>query len=167
MKTPSKPKPEIAVPPAPPKAVTNLSQLEQLSNGAPLIVDLKIRDQVVRFTERRLKPVESKEVKLILERALPPILPPEKEGMPARYDYRDPGYLRRLEEDKRQARALALHTAFPLFAEALAQEAPNDPVDAQRICQFIESRSLDDDILEALFARVYERQVDAATVSFS
>jgi hypothetical protein len=149
-----------------PTAITSLSQLEQLSNGAPVVVDVTLRGQLVQFTGRRLKPVESKEVKLLLEEALPPILPPEKEGEPVRYDYRDPGYLRRVEENRRRARALALHAAFPLFREGLA--ATGEPVDEKRIVEFIESRELDDDVLDVLFKAVVERVVNAsALVGFS
>jgi len=148
---------------AEPVAVTSVSQLEGLSHGAPLVVDVPIHGSLVRFTGRRLKPVETKEIKLLLEQVLPPLLPPEKEGGPARYDLRDAGYLRRMEENRRQARALALHTAFPIFREALAAEP--GPVDAARITEFIESRNLDDDILEVLFNRVAERVVDAAALT--
>ncbi len=149
-----------------PAEVTSLSQLEQLSNGAPVLVDVNIRGTLVRFTGRRLKPLESKEIKLLLEAALPPLLPPEKEGEPVRYDYRDPGYLRKVEENRRRARALALHAAFPMFREALS--ADGGPVDENRIVAFIEGRDLDDDVLDLLFNAVIERVVEAtAHVGFS
>lgn len=61
-----------------------------------MLVDVKLRGQMVRFTGRRVKPVESKEIKLLLEAALLPLLPPEKEGGQVRYDPRDPGYLRKV-----------------------------------------------------------------------
>jgi len=149
-----------------PMEVSSLSQLEQLSNGAPVVVDVKLRAQMVRFTGRRLKPVESKEIKLLLEAAMPPLLPPEKEGGQVRYDYRDPGYLRKVEENRRKARALALHAAYPIFKEGL--DAAGGPVDENRIAEFIESRNLDDDVLEVLFKAVIGRVVDAASlVGFS
>jgi hypothetical protein len=151
---------------SPPQEVTSLSQLEQMSNGAPVIVEVKLREQWVRFTGRRLKPVESKEIKLLLEAALPPLLPPEKEGGQVRYDYRDPGYLRKVEENRRKARALALHAAYAIFKEGMA--ASGEPVDENRIAEFIESRNLDDDVLDVLFKAVIERVVDAASlVGFS
>jgi hypothetical protein len=59
-------------------AITFLSQLEQLSNGAPVVVVVAIRGTPVQFTGRRLKPQESKEVKILLESAMPPILPPDQ-----------------------------------------------------------------------------------------
>ena len=153
-------------PAAPPVAITSLSQLEQLSHGAPVIVDVPLRGQVVRFTGRRLRPVESKEVKILLESALPPLVPSTKEGEPVRYDYRDAGYLRRVEENRRRARALALHAAFPVFAEA--QPPGIGPVDADRIVERIETCNVDDDVLETLFRKVIERVVDAsALVGFS
>jgi hypothetical protein len=37
------------------------------------------------------------------------------------YDYRNPGYLTKVETNRRQARALVLQAAFPTFAEALAR----------------------------------------------
>lgn len=149
-----------------PTDVTSLSQLEQLSNGAPVIVEVKLREQMVRFRGRRLKPIESKEIKLLLEAALPPLLPPEKEGGQVRYDYRDPGYLRKVEENRRKARALALHAAYPIFKEGL--DAAGGPVDENRIAEFMESRNLDDDVLDVLFKAVIERVVDAASlVGFS
>ena len=61
-----------------PVEITELSQLEKLSHGEPIVVELQIRNQLVRLVGRRLKPAEAKEVKLLIERALPPILPPEK-----------------------------------------------------------------------------------------
>src|SRR5437879_7212592 len=104
----------------PPVEITDLSQLEKLSHGAPIICDIVVRGQPVRLVGRRLKPAETKEVKLLLERALPSVLPPEKEGEPARYDFRDPGFLKTSEEDRRIARALAIYSAFPIFRQALA-----------------------------------------------
>ena len=98
------------------------------------------------------------QVKLLLEQAMPPLLPPETEGGEVRYDYRNPGYLTQVETNRRQARALALHASFPIFAEALA--ATGEPVDAERIATFIESRDLDDDVLEALFRAAVERLVE-------
>jgi len=171
MKSVQSPKSEVRSPnPEPaavvPLAVTSLSQLEQLSNGAPVIVDATLRGQLVRFTGRRLKPVESKEVSLLLEESLPPMLPPEKEGEPVRYDYRNPQFLRQVEENRRKARALALHASFPLFAEAL--KAEDGPVDAARIVAMVEGAALDDDVLDLLFKAVIERVVEAAAyVGFS
>ena len=88
---------------------------------------------------------------------MPPILPPEKEGEQPRYDFRDPGYLRQSEENRRTARALALYSAFPVFRQALEKEG--GPVDQNRIVQFIENRDIEDDALEILFNLVIERIV--------
>jgi len=137
--------------------ITELSQLEKLSHGEPIVVDLEIRQQSVRLVGRRLKPSETKEVKLLLERALPPVLPPGKEGGQPRYDLRDPNYLRAAEEDRRIARALAIYSAFPVFRQALEKEG--GAIDNKRIVDFIESRELEDDILELLFSRITERIV--------
>ena len=57
--------------------LTELSQLEKISHGEPLLVDVVVRGQPVRFVGRRLKVGETKEVKLLLERALPPLMAPE------------------------------------------------------------------------------------------
>jgi hypothetical protein len=141
--------------PKPPLEITELSQLEKLSHGEPIVVDLQIRKTAVRLVGRRLRPSESKEVKLLLERALPPVLPPEREGGQPRYDFRDPNYLRTAEEDRRVARALAIYSAFPIFKQALE----NDAADNKLIVEFIESREMDDDILDLLFARITERIV--------
>src|ERR1043166_9911352 len=103
----------------PPVEITELSQLEKLSHGAPIVCDIVVRGQPARLGGRRLKPAETKEVKLLLERALPPVLPPEKEGEPARYDFRDPGLLQTSQGGRRFARALALYSAFPVFRQAL------------------------------------------------
>ena len=143
-----------------PLEITELSQLEKLSHGEPIVVEIEIRGKPARLTGRRLKPAESKEIKLLLERALPPVLPPEKEGGQPRYDFRDPNYLRSAEEDRRTARALAVYSAFPIFKQAL--EATGVAVDTRTIVEFIENREMDDDILEALFARVTERIVGIA-----
>jgi hypothetical protein len=150
----SKPKPK------PPLEITELSQLEKLSHGEPIIVDLQIRKATVRLIGRRLKPSESKEVKLLLERALPPVLPAEREGGQPRYDFRDPNYLRSAEEDRRVARALAIYSAFPIFKQALQKEG--EALDNKRIVEFIEGREMDDDILDLLFNRVTERIVGVA-----
>ncbi len=144
--------------PVPPPAaveITDLSQLEKLSHGEPIIADVIVRGQPVRLVGRRLKPSETKEVRLLLERALPPMLPPEKEGDSARYDFRNPAYLTESEDNRRQARALAIYSAFPVFRAALEKEG--GPVDRGRIIQFIENRELDDDILDILFNLVTER----------
>jgi hypothetical protein len=145
--------------------ITELSQLERISHGAPLIVDVPIRGKVVRLTGRRLKPAENVEIKLLLERALPPLLPPEKEGEQPRYDFRDPGYLKSAEENRRSARALAIYSAFPVFKAALEKEG--GPIDSGRIVQFIENRDIEDDALEVLFNAVIERVVGAPYVGFS
>lgn len=141
----------------PPLEITELSQLEKLSHGEPIVVDLQIHKQTVRLIGRRLKPSETKEVKLLLERALPPVLPPEREGGQPRYDFRDPNYLRNAEEDRRVARALAIYSAFPIFKQSLEKEG--NAVETKRIVEFIESREMEDDILELLFSRVTERIV--------
>ena len=164
-------RPRTTGPRQPPMEITDLSQLEKLSHGAPIICDIVVRGQAVRLVGRRLKPAETKEVKLLLERALPPVLPPEKEGEPARYDFRDPGFLKTSEEDRRVARALAIYSAFPVFRqsfEALANGAQGGPIDQDRIVQFIESREIEDDVLEVLFGRIIERVVSVpAYVGFS
>ena len=134
-------------------AVASLSQLEQLSNGRPLNVELTVGGQPIMLTGRRLKPAEVMEVQLLLESALPPMLP-TKEGEPERYDLRDEGYRRRVEMCRRKARALALVSAFPLFGEKVPIGAPLEQVVAA-----VEGANLDDDLLEALFRRVLERVV--------
>lgn len=159
-------KPGHKPPTRPPVEITELSQLEKISHGEPIICDVIVRGQPVRLVGRRLKPLETKEIKLLLDEALPPLLPPEKEGAPARYDFRDPGYLKRSEDNRRIARALALYSAFPVFRAALEKEG--GPVDCNRIVQFIENRELEDDVLELLFERVIERVVGLAPyVGFS
>jgi hypothetical protein len=85
------------------------------------------------------------------------LLPPEKEGEPPRYDFRDPKYLQVSEENRRMARALAIYSAFPVFREALEKEG--GPIDRDRIVAFIEGRDLEDDVLEVLFDLVTERIV--------
>jgi hypothetical protein len=143
--------------PKPLLEITELSQLEKLSHGEPIVVELQIRKTAVRLVGRRLKPSETKEVKLLLERALPPVLPPEREGGQPRYDFRDPNYLRSAEEDRRVARALAIYSAFPIFRQSLEKEG--GAVDHKRIVEFVESREMDDDILDLLFGRITERIV--------
>jgi hypothetical protein len=144
-----------------PLNVASLAELERLSHGTPITATILIRDQPVTLTGRRLKPSETKEIKLLLEKALPPLLPPEKEGGEGRYDLRDPDYLAAAEGNRRAARALALYSAYPIFREALEKET-DGPVDADRIVKFIEGRDLEDDILEILFAKVWERVASPA-----
>lgn len=150
----------------PPVEITELSQLEKLSHGEPIIARIVVRGQPVKLVGRRLKPAETKEVQLLLERCLPPLLPPEKEGEPARYDFRNPKYLEEKEEHRRMARALAIYSAFPVFKQALEKEG--GPTDRDRIVRFIEEREIEDDILEELFRLITERIAGvAAHLGFS
>jgi len=153
-------------------AITELSALEALSHGEPLVCELVVRQQIIQVVGRRLKPSETMEVQLLAERALPPIIPAQfdaagKETTPERYDLRDAGYLQAKEVNRREARALALYSAFPIFKTALEKEAADAPIDRGRIVKFIESRELEDDVLEELFRRVTERTVFARHVGFT
>lgn len=138
------------------RVVTSLDELEQLTNE-PLKVAVLVRGQPFEFMGRRLRPAEAMEVKLLLERALPPQLPPEKPGGEPRYDFEDRAYLRRLEENRRRARAIGLWQAFPVFKERWAKQSPaeaplsNHPDGQEALTQFIEHLALDDEVLETLF----------------
>lgn len=142
--------------PAPPGPVLihSLAQAEALTR--PLDVEVNYCGQAIRFAGRRLRPCESLEVKLLLEAALPPELPPEKEGGDVRYDFRNPEYLRQKEGNQREARAFALCAAYPVFAEgytAWLKESGRAPSRAAQR-EFIESRPFDEDLLQVLFQAV-------------
>lgn len=139
--------------------ITDLAELEKLTVAEPVVVEVEMSGRKIRLTGRRLRPFEVKEVQLLLERALPPMLP-GKDGEPERMDLRDPKYLEEKETCKREARALAIHMGFPVFKEALARQG--GVIDKARIVEFIEHRDIDDDHLMALFMALTERRVEAA-----
>ncbi|MDE2105975.1 MAG: hypothetical protein KGL39_52620 [Patescibacteria group bacterium] len=142
--------------------VTDLAALEAL-HAEPVVCDVLVKGNPFRFTGRRLVPAESNEVKLLLERAMPPLVPGEKEGDEPRYDFRDAGYRETKEKYRRQARALCLWLAFPVFKER-AGKADTSPQPSpqggegvktkDQIADFIEHLALDDDVLEVLFRTV-------------
>jgi hypothetical protein len=143
--------------------VAQLSDLEQLSVAEPIQVEVEMFGRRVRIVGRRLKPSETKEIQLLLERALPPALP-GKGDEPDRFDLRDPAYLEAKETHRRQARALAIYQAYPAFKQGYDAQAATEggQTDAERIMRFIESREVEDDYLEVLFRAVIERKVEAS-----
>jgi hypothetical protein len=138
------------IPPA--KVVTDLSEIEALTSE-PVICDVLIKAKPFQFIGRRLIPNESRQVKVLLERAMPPVIKAGAPGELDRYDYSDPDYRDRLEDNKRRARAYALWTAFPHFRD-LAAKLKVEPQGLEEITTFIEGRPIDDDVLETLFRQV-------------
>ena len=112
---------------------------------------MAIRGVPFKFTGRRLNPGEIRQVKLLMERALPKRLPAEVGTGEDRYDFEDPDYRSRKEESRRAGRALALWLGYPVFkADWEAAYALANPPDAGQIAAFIEGLSMDDEVLEVL-----------------
>lgn len=137
------------------KRISDLSEIEEICN-APLEVAVVVRGKPVVFIGRRLTPNESREVQLILESALPPMIR-EGDKEPV-YNFEDPGYKKKKDEAWVQGRALAIWTAFPVFKEKATQEQAKLP-NAVEIAKWIGNRKLDDDVLETLFAALTQREV--------
>jgi hypothetical protein len=139
----------------PAQVVTSLAGIEAW-HKEPIGVEVALGDQPFKLTGRRLLPVEERQIKELLERALPPRLAGEP-GAEDRYDLMDEGYRSRKEECRRTARALALWWGFPVFASdfkvqnQVAHLGTTKPEDLKQILDFIESRNLPDQVLEVLF----------------
>lgn len=168
------PRAERGKPPQP-VIVTDLRAIESIHREA-VGVDILISGRLFRFEGRRLIPSESNQIKALMQLALPPLLPPEKEGGEPRYNFGDPDYEARHESARRNARALALWLGYACFkAEAvrLLKETPNSelnklPETVEEIGAFIESRAMDDDALQMLFAGLTHRSVELqAFVNFT
>lgn len=136
------------------QAVTDLAALELL-NAEAVVCDVLVKGNPYRFTGRRLVPAESKEVKLLLNRALPPLVAGEGEGAEPVYDFGNEEYQNKKEDNRRRARALVLWRCFPVFREraekAVLSSGLKPPVTTEEVCEFVEHLNLDDDILEALW----------------
>jgi len=141
--TPAKPAPAPA-----PLLVTSLDQI-QAHHREPIGIVVSVCGQPYRFEGRRLLPHEDHQIADLLQRALPTRIAGEA-GAEDRYDFEDPEYQRTKQDFERKARALALWLGFPVFA-ADAIAAGKQLKDQGEICAFIESRSLDVEVLDALF----------------
>jgi hypothetical protein len=119
----------------------------------------------VSFHGPTLKPAEARQVQLLIEKALPPIV--REEGKEPRYDLENKDYLKSKEDYRRQARALALWLGFPCFRFQAGIEAkvqtppPKVPEGPELIAAWIESRQLEDDTLEALFQSLMRSEVES------
>jgi hypothetical protein len=171
------------VPPAPQpveyREIATLADLEKVCS-APVVVECLLANttppQPIRLTGKRLTPDQEKRVKLILEAAVPPLLPPDPERPQAerQYDFHAPGYLQAKETNQRLARALTLYWAFPIFVtgwedykKSLSPVPPGAPNETQ-IMEFIESRPLDSTMLDLAYEMVTRNiaYVDEARVGF-
>jgi hypothetical protein len=135
--------------------VDDLSALEKLCLE-PLACECEYRGRKLRFEGRRLTPAESSQIKLLLEGALPPPLQAGREGGEPQYDLQDAEYRGRLENSRRKARAVGLWLGFPQFKRLAEKEcgaagAGKMPENGDEILRFVETRQLDDDILDVLF----------------
>ncbi len=129
-----------------------LADLERI-HAEPIIVAVSARGKMLKVTGRLLKPDELKQVRLLMDRALPPILPAKSPGNPSdedRYDLKDERYMNEAETNRRTARALALFAAYPLFQTDEAKALS----DRHKLTEYIETRSLDDGMLDTLFNRL-------------
>lgn len=167
----------------PPVVITDIGELEKIC-AEPVIVDLVVRGKPVRFTGRRLKPMEAREVQLLMTRALPPLKkiedPKDPKAGELGYDLSSPDYQKNKREWETRGRALAIWMCFPCFQERAKQEAsmplpaaptPDRPMpvlqgtkipgNTEEIWKWMEARQLDDDVLEALFDSLTVAEVGA------
>ena len=87
-------------------------------------------------------------MQLLLEAALPPVIPADKPGGELRYDFQDPAYQARKEQARIEARSLALWLAYPVFKkqalreqqESLAQSPLKVPETVAEITNFMQQR---------------------------
>lgn len=141
-----------------------LKSIEDLEKACsrPVVVECVIQGDRIRFEGRRLTPDERRRLQVLLELALPPELPPEREGGEPRYDFRDPKYLEARALNRRRARALALYWAFPIFQT-------ETPLNEDQIVERIENSHVDDSVLELAFTLLTQEitAVDPARVGFT
>lgn len=146
-----------------PTLVTNLREVQALHRQA-VGVDILMYGKVFRFEGHRLIPAESNRIQHMMQLALPPLLPPEKEGAEARYNFDDPDYKKRHEDSRRNARSLALWIGYPCFKTEAAlcveeKKMEKLPETVEEIMNFIETREIDDDALQALFVGLTQNVV--------
>jgi hypothetical protein len=178
-----------------PIIVTDLRAIEAAHREA-VLVDVFLGGRCFRFEGRRLIPSEANRVKQLLQLALPPMIPPAKEGEEPRYDFENADYAERHERCRRNGRALALWLGYPCFkaeAERLLGESREQkeeskkeaagapevahftgrvpervPETVEEIAAFIESRALEDDAVQGLYLALMERPVEVqAYVNFT
>ena len=128
--------------------VTSLDQI-QAHHREPIGITVNVCGTPYKFKGRRLLPYEDRQIADLLHRALPKRIAGEAGGED-RYDFEDPDYQRIKKDFERKARALALWLGFPVFAAEAAAKGKN-PKDQGEICDFIESREMDEEVLEALY----------------
>lgn len=96
--------------------VSSVDILEAACREA-IVCEFKYKGKLWRMTGRSLTPAEKDQVDLILERAMPDLLPPAPgEGQP-KYNLRDPNFLAEKQKYKAQARALALFLSYPVISQ--------------------------------------------------
>lgn len=158
-----------------PRRVTNLAQVE---DREPVIVDYPHNGQILRFTGRRLTPRELRPLSTLVDSVLPPLKPADKEHEEAWFDQRDPEYLRQRAEAQRQCRAMVLWLSFPVFREAAEAEArerelpsasapplspdssgsgvnaAHRPQSAVEIADWLDDRPIDETLYQYLYLRV-------------
>lgn len=147
---------ELAPAPADPpslqyRPITTLAALEALGAKLPPIHCI-IHGQRVELSLRRLTPGEARTVKIWVERALPPLIPAEKEGGEPRYDFRDQKYMEARELNRTTARAYAIYQSLPTgFWHGETGDAADRLTDPEKIREFIDRRAIEDSTLEFLF----------------
>lgn len=147
--------------PPKPVVIDSIAEMESFfAESLEALIPMRGGQRTLLFRGRRLKPVESETVKLLLHRALPPVKPDPDTNEP-KYDIESPEYLARAEKFKRQARAFALWRAFPQFRELAAKQGKADLQTPEEIAEWLENQTIDDDVLEHLFAVLTERVVEA------
>jgi hypothetical protein len=124
--------------------------LQRISHGEPVVAEITIRGKGIRVEGRRLTPAEVREVQLVIERTLPPVLDQGKDGQEPRYDFRNPEYRKEAETCRRTARAMAIVFAYPMFRKQYEADGGKMNAPAEMM-KWLEGRSLEDDLLDVLF----------------
>lgn len=144
--------------------VTDLSAAEAIFSEPVKVVSI-VRGRALEFSGRRLTPGESRQVQLLLERALPPVI--SEAGKEPVYNLADAEYKKAHEGFRRQGRAQALWLAYPIFREALERENAKlevkvkPPGNPEEVEAWFDARPFDDDCLNDLFAALTDREVQS------
>lgn len=130
------------------KVIGDLSELEAI-HAEPLTVLYRARGHWIKIEGRLLKPSELAPVRVLMDKAMPPMLPAENPGDPPRYDFRNENYLNEASACRRKARAIALYAAFPIF-----RKGKENLTNQEEILKHVENLNVDDGMLDVLFDRL-------------
>lgn len=143
-----------------PRVINSFADVQSLRGGKALVVSIMVRGEATEWRGRNLSPDETKEIKLLMQQALPPVIP-ESQGVAEHYDIRDPKYLKEQEVNKFRAMALALYWAFPCFSAHAENTPPPLPANpsTDELARHFGRMDVDTPVLEHLFYEVTKSHV--------